>query len=160
MGAVGDRKGVGALGSMALDHALDILNVLKDIRQELRWLREQEQGKRHFELLYGGTAKAGTTLVLQPTEPIPQGYKFLPEHISAMAPPKSKLQLFENRIDASTLLEVVANIQEYANFTAGLIVEGPNVIVAVILTPETEGSVSIRVSGQLVQEIPSPEVRL
>jgi hypothetical protein len=110
--------------------------------------------------LYGGTAKAGTTLVLQPTEPIPQGYKFLPEHISAMAPPKSKLQLFENRIDASTLLEVVANIQEYANFTAGLIVEGPNVIVAVILTPETEGSVSIRVSGQLVQEIPSPEVRL
>lgn len=153
------KPGSGALAQMAIDHSLSILDELRGIHAELKAMREFELGKRHFELLYGGEVTEVSPGVFsateQPTEPIPQGYVFIPERIMAQAPEGSKLALFRNAVGISNFIEVVANIQEYANVTGGLIVEGPSTIIAQITGAKKAGAFAISVSGSLVRKTPS-----
>lgn len=153
MGMMDKIGGSGA--AVAMQMGIDALTFLKDIRDDIRLMRENEQGKRHFELVFAGEAVNGTAIVFKPSEGIPQGFKFIPEHITATAPVAAKLQLYENRVDPGNLVEVVANIQEYANFTAGLIIEGPTELIARISGHTATGQVTIRVSGQLTKKIPA-----
>ena len=157
---LGDRIANGSMASLAVDHALNILTTLMEIRAEAKLVRETLMGKRHYEVVYGGQVESGVSKTFQPTEPIPQGHAFIPEHAAVIAPAGSKLQLFENQATPPNFIEVVANVQEYANFIAGLIVEGPCVLLAVISGATATGACSIRISGQLVKKIPSTDSQI
>lgn len=158
--SVQERMKIGPAGALALNHAISISAELRAIHKELQIAREMRFGLFHFEMLFGGVA-TGAELSILGTEPIPQGYVFIPEHIAAKAPEGAQLELFENSNTPTNFLEVITNIQTFANQVGGLIIEGPTNLLAVVTKMKASGNVTISVSGLLVPKViaetPAPD---
>lgn len=157
MGAVRDGIKAGPAGMVAMEHSLKIQDLLKSVLRELQLAREMQFGLFHYELLFGGEA-TGAEKQLQATEPIPPGYVFIPQHIAAKAPEGAQLELFENNVTPSNFIEVITNVQTFANMIGGLILEGPTNVIAVLTKMKATGAISISISGLLVpSHIAAPE---
>lgn len=144
------KIGKTAMMSLALRAASHTKGRLDEILKEVRFTRQYITGRKHYVLPIIGTAKAGTT-TLEAVEAIPQGQTFIGRRLTAQAPEESQLEIYKNNISPDNFLEVVANIQVYANSIPGdLIVEGPAVILARITKAKAEGGCSINLSGFLI----------
>lgn len=152
---------MGATGAarFAMEIATRIENTLALILTELREIRQTEQGRKHFEVDFGssidGTVEGGKERTIHKRNVIPQGFEFRPERVVATAPKGCKLRIFKHNTDPSNLIEVVANIQEYADMTAGLTIEGTATLIAVVSGAEAEGPISVVMSGQLIVKRPN-----
>jgi hypothetical protein len=138
------------LASAALRAAGHAKVRLDELLTELRFMRQYLTGRKHYVLPIIGAVKAGTT-ELRAIEEIPQGYTFIGRRLTAQAPKESLLELYKNNVNPDNFLEVVANIQVYANNIPGdMIVEGPAAIIAVVSGAAVAGNCSISLSGYLI----------
>lgn len=88
-------------------------------------------------------------------EPIPQGKIFIAKRYAIQAPKGSKLQLFANAVAPSNFLDVIANVQEFAEGINGdLVLYGPATLLAVFTNAEAAGQASISIFGELVERNP------
>jgi hypothetical protein len=139
-----------AMTSIALRAAAHAKDRLDELLTEVRFARQYLTGRKHYRLPIIGAVKKGTT-ELQAIELIPQGYTFIGRRLTAQAPKESLLELYMNSVQPDNFLEVVTNIQVYANNIPGdLIVEGPATIIAVISGAEAAGNCSINLHGYLI----------
>lgn len=152
--AAGDRTRQGLALGMAMQIQESIEAKLEKMEAELRSLREFTINRKHFELPVGGQAGIGETRVEFP-EPLPQGFVFTAQRLVATAPEKSKLQIFRDSIVPRNLIEVAANVQEYADGILGpLVIEGGARLFAVISGAAVAGSFSVVLSGELLPITP------
>lgn len=139
-----------AMMSLALRAASHTKDRLDEILREVRFTRQYVTGRKHYVLPIIGICKAGTT-ELKAIEEIPQGQTFIGRRLTAIAPEESQLEIYKNNVSPDNFLEVVTNIQVYANNIPGdMIVEGPAVIIARVTKAKAEGNCSIGLSGYLI----------
>lgn len=141
--------GQASLAAAAMQHVLNVETLLREILHETRRSREGDQARFHFEVPFAGNIAEGTSTTIRHTTAIAEGFYFRLERVMAIAPEGSKLQVFKHNTDPSNLIEVVANIQEYTDLSAGLTVEGPAELKCVVTGAKKEGPVFIVLSGQL-----------
>lgn len=133
----------------AMAQAERIEGWLSAIHEELKLSRLYQTQRRFFTLPMGGTANVGTTEFQ--LERIAAGQTFVVTRLVCFAPPGSQLELYENSVQANNFLEVVTNVQRYANSVPGtMVIEGPSQIVAVNSKATEEGPFSLTLSGLLV----------
>lgn len=143
---------------VAMAKADEIVGLLQGIMYDLHTLREFAVNKKHFSLLAGGQCPSGGLnefLFSGGFEAsVPQGYVFTGQRLIATAPAGAKLQIFRDRVTPDNLLEVAANVQEYADGILGpMVVEGPANLIVVLSGTTAAGNCSIALSGELVEKV-------
>ncbi len=126
---------------------------MDELVAEARYIRQYVTGKKHFVLpgVAQVKAKAEGNTQFNFVERIPAGQTFIGRRLTAQGPKGSQLELYKNSASPDNFLEVVANIQVYANSIPGdMIVEGPAEIIAVVSEAEVAGNCSINLSGFLI----------
>jgi|HubBroStandDraft_4_1064222.scaffolds.fasta_scaffold09567_6 hypothetical protein len=147
------KVGKTAMMSLALRAASHAKDRLDEILKEVRFTRQYITGRKHYVLPIVGTAKT-TKTEIKAIEEVPQGQTFIGRRLTAQGPEEAQLELYKNNVSPDNFLEVVANIQVYANNCPGdLIVEGPATIIAVVTKAKAEGNVSINLSGYLIPTV-------
>jgi hypothetical protein len=133
----------------ALEAKENVERYLANILHELKLNRLVQTQRRYYTLPLGGQAAIGET---QGTfEPVAQGQTFLIDRLTAFAPKGTQLEIYENSVQASNFLEVVANIQRYANSVPGtMVIEGPSTMLAVLTKAEAVGPYAITLGGLIV----------
>lgn len=136
--------------SIALKAATHAKSRLDEILAETRYTRQYITGKKHFVLPGIAQVAEGTTQ-FNFIERIPAGQTFIGRRLTAQAPEESQLEIYKHSVQPNNFLEVVTNIEVYANGIEGeLIVEGPAVLIAVITKAKAAGNCSINLSGYLI----------
>lgn len=144
----GVKKSIGTtIALKAAAHAKDRLNEITD---EIRFIRQYVTGRKHYVL--PGIAQVETeTTTFNFLERIPAGQTFIGKRLTAQAPEESLLELYKNSVAPDNFIEVVTNIQVYANNIPGdMIIEGPAEIIAVVSKAKVAGNCSINLSGYLI----------
>jgi hypothetical protein len=126
---------------------------MDELVAEVRYVRQYITGKKHFVLpgIAQVKIKAEGNTQFNFIERIPNGQTFIGTRLTAQAPEECQLELYKNSVSPDNFLEVVANIQVYANSIPGdMIVEGPAEIIAVVSKAKVAGNCSINLSGFLI----------
>ena len=149
------RTGLAALAHRTADHARDRLD---ELLAEVRFIRQYITGRKHFALPGISPTVEGVNQ-FDFIESIPAGQTFIGRRLTAMAPETALLKIYKNSVQPDNFLEVVTNIQVYANDIPGdLVVEGPATLIAVVdieeeaehANPARTGTTSITISGYLI----------
>lgn len=146
-----------AKNGMALGLALQVQEAIESRLNALLYeVRELKQfvtsDRKHFQRDGGGQIEQ-TALPTEVAVLLPQGAVFVAKRLVVVAPPKTKLQIFKNSVTPNNLLEVCANVQEYADGILGnLTVEGAARLIFVFSGSEAVGPFTFVLSGELIEK--------